>query len=392
MSKTQRVMIVAGEASGDSHAAKLVSALKEFSPDISFEFFGATGLKMRDAGVETIIAADQLAIMGLPEIAKAVPMFWRVFKILIKEANNRKPDVVVLVDFPEFNLKLAKSLKKNGLRVVYYISPQLWAWRKYRARGIEKNVDLLLTILPFEKDWYLEMGIQHVKYIGNPLAGEVKAKLSKKEFCVKHGLDNKRPIIALLAGSRRKEISRILPVLLETAALMETKEPGLQFINAIAATREISEVEEIMQFVEKRGVRLPKSFLTIKDETYDALEASDAAAVASGTATLETAIIGTPLAVVYKSSSINWHIFRPMISVEHFGLVNLIAQNRLAKELLQYDLTASALAGELFRLLEPNVNSAMREELAKVKESLGQKGASARAAEAIIALISSSEN
>ncbi len=385
-------MIVAGEASGDSHAAKLVYALKEFSPDISFEFFGSTGSKMRDAGVETIIEADQLAIMGLPEVAKALPMFWRVFKTLLKEAKNRRPDVVVLVDFPEFNLKLAKSFKKNGLRVVYYISPQLWAWRKYRAKGIEKYVDLLLTILPFEKDWYLEKGIRHVKYIGNPLAGEVKPKLSKEEFCTKHGLDDKRPIIALLAGSRRKEISRILPVLIETAALMATKEPGLQFVNAIAATREISEVEEIIQSVEKKGVRTPKSFLTIKDETYDALEASDAAAVASGTATLETAIIGTPLAVVYKSSVLNWHIFRPMITVEHFGLVNLIAQERLAKELLQYDLTPSALAGELFRLLEPKVNSAMRKELSKVKESLGQKGASARAAEAIISLISSSEN
>ena len=378
----QKIMIVVGEASGDVHASKLVSAIRELAPET--EFFGSTGTRMREVGVETIVKADEFAIIGLPEVVKALPMFWKVFKALKKEAKKRNPDVVVLVDFPEFNLKLAKSLKKNGLKVVYYISPQLWAWRKYRARGIEKYVDLLLTILPFEKDWYAEKGIHNVEYVGNPLAGEVKSRSSKQEFCEAHGLDAEKPIVALLAGSRRKEVSRILPVMLETAALMASTNTEIQFINAIAASRGRDEVDELIKISEKHNVKPPEKFVTVKNETFEALNAADVAAVTSGTATLETAIIGTPLAVVYKSTAINWYILRPLISVEHFGLVNLIAQERLAKELIQFELTAKSLSAELFRLLTPEGNLMMREKLAEVKESLGEEGASTRAAEAIL--------
>ncbi len=197
--------------SGDAHAAKLAAALRDAAPETRFEFFGATGEKMREAGVETIVNADQLAIVGLPEIARALPMFWRTFKTLKAAAIEKKPDAVILVDFPDFNLKLAKSLHKLGTKVVYYISPQLWAWRKYRAKTIANSVDLLLTILPFEKDWYAARGISHVEYVGNPLAKEVHSELTKAQFCAKHNLDANRPLIALLAGSRHKEIVKILP-------------------------------------------------------------------------------------------------------------------------------------------------------------------------------------
>ncbi len=380
-------MIVVGEASGDSHAAKLIKALSTAAPDTEFEFFGSTGSKMRAAGVETIVNADELAIMGLPEVAKALPMFLRVFKKLKAEAIERKPDVVVLVDFPEFNLKFAKSLKKNGLKVVYYISPQVWAWRGYRAKAIEKYVDLLLTILPFEKDWYAARGIDNVEYVGNPLVGEVKPRHSKKEFCGKHGLDPERPIVALLGGSRRKEVSKILPVLIESASLMSSKKPEIQFVNAVATTRKIEEIDEIVENLKLQGVTRPESFVNVIDETYEALNAADAAAVTSGTATLETAIIGTPLVVVYKSTAFNWHFFRPLIAVEHFGLVNVIARKKLAKELMQYDLTPAQLSEELFGLLDPVANKKMRDELAGVNEFLGDGGASTRAAEAILRLI-----
>ncbi len=199
-------MIIAGETSGDAHAAKLVNALRENSPSTDFEFFGAVSHRLREAGVESIVNSDDFSIVGLPEIARALPMFWKAFQTLKKEALKRKPDTIILVDFPDFNLKLAKSLKKEGFKIIYYISPQLWAWRKYRVKTIAKYVDLLLTILPFEKDWYQKQGISHVEYVGNPLAKEVFSTLSREEFCEKHNLDTTKPIIALLAGSRHKEI------------------------------------------------------------------------------------------------------------------------------------------------------------------------------------------
>jgi len=376
-------MLVAGEASGDAHAAKLVRALRETNCESSFEFFGATGAKMREVGVETIIKADELAIVGLPEIARALPMFLNTFRILKNAAIQRKPDAVVLIDFPDFNLKLAKSLKKQNLKIVYYISPQLWAWRKYRARTVKSSVDLLLTILPFEKDWYARRGIGQVQYVGNPLAGEVTSAMTKEEFCAKHNLDQSKPIISLLAGSRHKEVARILPPLLETAALMESVNWNLQFVVTLAPTRQISEIES----AKVKARKIPKNLTVVTDETREALNASDAAAVTSGTATLETAILNVPLAIVYKTSALNYKLLRPIISVEHFGLINLIAQERLANELIQDDFTPETLSAELFRLLEPVTNGKMREKLRSVVETLGKGGASKRAAKAIIDLL-----
>lgn len=376
-------MLVAGEASGDQHAAKLAAALRTGAPAAEFEFFGATGGQMRAAGVETIVKADDLAIVGLPEIARALPMFWKTFKALKSSAINRQPDAVILIDFPDFNLKLAKSLKRRGLRIIYYISPQLWAWRKYRARTVADSVDLMLTILPFEKDWYARAGISHVEYVGNPLAKEVHSKLSKTEFCAKHRLDATKPIISLLAGSRHKEIARILPPLLETAELMSRKNTDLQFVVTLAPNRRLAEVETAKSQVEK----LPPRLVVVQDETREALNASDAAAVTSGTATLETAILNTPMAIVYKTSPFNYKLLRPLITVEHFGLINLIAEERLARELIQDDFTPAVLANELFRLLEPAANDKMRTRLREVTDTLGTGGASKRAAEAILSLL-----
>ncbi len=370
-------MIVVGESSGDSHAAKVVSALRKLNK--TTEFFGSTGDKLREVDVETILSADNFSIVGLPEVVKALPMFWRAFQTLKNAAIEKKPDVILLVDFPEFNLKFAKSLKKLGFKVVYYISPQLWAWRKYRLRGIKRDVDLLLTILPFEKKFYEKHGIDNVEFVGNPLAGEVKSILSRDEFCAKHKLDSKQPIISLLPGSRRKEIERILPKLLQTSVQMEKKNSNLQFIVAMAATRKLSEFENIA----KTLTNLPKNLTIVENETWEALNASDVAAVTSGTATLETAIIGTPLAIVYQTSTFNWVAMRPLISTEHFGLVNLIAQKRLAKEFIHSNFTVELLSEELFRLLEKNENKKMRDELLEVKNSLGEGGTAIKVAEAI---------
>jgi len=373
-------MIVAGEPSGDAHAAKLVQALREKSTDREFEFFGATSHKMREAGVEEIVNADDFSIVGLLEIARALPMFKRDFEKLKKAAVERKPDAVILVDFPDFNLKLAKSLKKRGFKVIYYISPQLWAWRKYRIKTIQNYVDLLLTILPFEKDWYAQNGISHVEYVGNPTVREIHSALSREQFCKKHKIDSRKPIISLLAGSRHKEIVRILPELLKTAALMSEKNEELQFIVALAPTRRIDEVE----IAKSKVGKLPSNLWVVKGETHEALNTSDVAAVTSGTATLETAIIGTPMSIVYKTSSINYKLLRPLISVEHFGLINLIAGERLAKELIQDEFTPEILSAELFRLLDAKENRKMREKLELAVDKLGHGGASKRAAEFIL--------
>ena len=383
MKSTYKIMLVAGEASGDAHAAKLVEALRAHSPEIEFEFFGAAGERMRAAGVEEIINSDNLAIVGLPEIACALRMFWRVFRTLKSAATARKPDVVVLVDFPEFNLKLAKTLHKQNLKIVYYISPQLWAWRGYRIKTIEKSVDLLLTILPFEADWYEKRGVRHVRYVGNPLAREVRSNLSREEFCGENNLDAAKPVIALLPGSRGKEIARILPAMLETAALMARANADLQFVVAASSGEKFETINALIERTKKKILDLPTSLKVVAGETREALNAADASAVASGTATLETAILGAPMAIVYKTSRLNYRLFRPLISVEHFGLINLIAGERLAKEFIQDDFTPDALAAELF-LLAPEANEKAREKLRAAADSLGRGGASKRAAAEII--------
>ncbi|MFT3744578.1 MAG: lipid-A-disaccharide synthase [Pyrinomonadaceae bacterium] len=384
MTVQRKIMIVAGEASGDSHAARLVSALRTAEPSTEYEFFGSAGPKMREAGVDPVIQSDDLSVVGVAEIARVLPMFLRALKELKAAAIERKPDVAILVDFPDFNLKLAKWLKKRGFIVVYYISPQLWAWRKYRVSAIRKYVDLLLTILPFEKDWYASHGVDHVEYVGNPLANEVSSSVSLKEVCAPYDLDPAKPIVALLPGSRHKEIVRILPVMLASAAEMSKRQPELQFVIAVASGRNRVDVKNAIE----ASSELPSSLNVIENETYNVLAHSQVAAVTSGTATLETGILGTPMVIVYATSGLNYALLRPLISVEHYGLINLIAGKKVAKELIQQDFTPTVVAEELFRLLDPEVNAKVRSELRQAREKLGSGGASKRAAEAILKLIS----
>lgn len=365
-------LIVAGEASGDLHAAKLV---REMKSDARFEFFGSAGERMRSEGVEATVMADELSVMGLLEIGRALPMFWRVYRDLIAEVEKRQARLAILVDFPEFNIKLAKSLKDRGLTVVYYISPQLWAWRKYRIKTIRKYVDLVICILPFEQEWYANHGVHHVRYVGSPLAMEVHAESSNEEFCERNGLDPSRPLLTLLPGSRTVEISRILPVLLQTASVMRTVRKDLQFVVALQKGKTPGTID------------IPASVKVVAGETFDALKASDAAAITSGTATLEAGIIGTPMAIVYKTSAINYRLIRPLIDVEHFGLINLIAGKRIVPELIQDDFTPETLSAELFRLLEPSVNADIRSKLASAAEKLGKGGTSRRVAETIFEFV-----
>lgn len=342
---------------------------------------------MRAAGVDSIVNTDELAILGLWEIGQALPKFWRAFGELKRATIDRKPDAVVLVDWPDFNLRLARWLHRRGVRVIYYISPQLWAWRSYRVRSVQRDVDLLLSILPFEKEWYAARGMTQVEYVGHPLTGEVRASYGREEFCRRNLLDQSRRIVALLPGSRHKELVRILPPMLDAAALISKQRPEVQFVVMVAANRDPKEAEQIIA-ARDYTLSFKNSLRVIHRETREALSAADAAAVASGTATLEAALLATPLVVVYKESALNWHALGSLITAEHYGLVNLIAGRRLATELMQDELNGESLALELLALLKPDRNAAMRAELKEVTKKIGDPGASDRAARAILNFIS----
>jgi lipid-A-disaccharide synthase len=380
------LMIVAGEASGDAHAAALVRAIAEAAPETHFEFFGSTGAQMRTAGVDSIVDADQLAILGLWEIGRALPKFWQAFRELKAAAGERKPAAAILVDWPDFNLRLARWLHRRGVPVIYYISPQLWAWRSYRARNVRRDVDLLLSILPFEKDWYAARGMTHVEYVGHPLAGEVSARYDRAEFCRRNDLDPARPIIALLPGSRHKELVRILPPMLDAAAIISEQRPEIQFVLVVAPSRDPGQANEII-INSGCSPGLKDSIRVLHHETREALFAADAAAVCSGTATLEAALLGTPLVIVYKESSINWHTLGSLITAEHYGLANLIAGRRIVTELIQDQFTGESLAQELLALLEKDRNTGMRAELRSVAKQIGEPGASNRAAAVILEFV-----
>jgi lipid-A-disaccharide synthase len=378
-----RLMIVAGEASGDAHAASLVRALRERAPQARFEFFGGTQGRMRAEGVESVVRTDELSITGLVEIARALPRFRRAYRELERAALTRQPAAAVLVDWPDFNLRLARALHRRGLKVIYYVSPQLWAWRGYRVRAIRRDVDLLLALLPFEPEWYEARGFSRVEFVGHPLASEVSRLDNRAEFCRRHRLDPQRAIVALLAGSRRKELARILPPMLEAARLVAAERGGAQFVVALAPSRAHEEAEAVISAA--RGAKdLAATLRVVSGETREALSAADAAAVASGTATLEAALAETPLVVVYRESAINWHVLGGLISVEHYGLVNLVAGRRLAAELMQYDFTPRALARELLRLLDPAVNAATRASLREATAPLRAGDASQRAADSVL--------
>jgi lipid-A-disaccharide synthase len=383
VSQQTKIMIVAGEASGDAHASALVNALRAHSEG-QLEFFGATGPLMRAAGVESVVRSDDLAILGLLEIGRALPKFWKAYKLLKQAALEKKPAAVILVDWPDFNLKLAHALHRAGLKVIYYISPQLWAWRSYRARSIARDVDLLLSILPFEQEWYAERGIDQVEFVGHPLAGEVHANVDRAEFCRQMTIDPASPIISLLPGSRRKELERILPPMLEAAALISVQRPDVQFIIVVAPGRSSEEIRNIIRAQRATPEPLPSCVHIVSGQSREALAASAAAAIASGTATLEAALLETPMVVVYKESWVNWNTLGRLISVDHFGLVNLVADERVATELMQDDLNGERLAAELLLLLEEKKNAEMRSRLRGVADQLGEGGASQRAAEHIL--------
>jgi lipid-A-disaccharide synthase len=378
-------MIVAGEASGDKHGAQLIAALRALRPHLDWEFFGAGGEEMRAAGVETLVDAHEVAIMGALEVATSLPKFLRAFRRLRAAARVRRPRAAVLIDWPEFNLRLARRLKRDGRRVIYYISPQVWAWRSYRVNAIKRDVERMLVILPFERDYYERAGVQ-VDYVGHPLLDSLRVTASREEFCARYGLDPARPVIALLPGSRRTELKFILPPLVEAMGVCARSRPDLQFALVLAPAITRIQTEMMAEVIAAAG-SLPGLRL-IENDAYNALAAAQLAVVASGTATLEAAIIGTPLIIVYRASGLNWRLFWPLVNVPFVGLPNLIAGRQIALELLQNDLTGERLAAHIIAWLDDETRLArLRNELAEVRQRLGEAQASERAARRILDLL-----
>jgi lipid-A-disaccharide synthase len=284
----------------------------------------------------------------------------------------------------KFNLRLAKRLKRDGHQVVYYISPQIWAWRSYRINAIKRDVEKMLVILPFEKDYYERNGVE-VDYVGHPLLDSVQVTAGRDQFCARQGLNPAAPIIALMPGSRHSELKYILPPLIETAGELNRSHPDLQFALPVAKTLSRREID-----LQTGGLR---NFHLIENDTYNALAAADLAVVASGTATLETAIIGTPLIIVYRASSLNWRIFRPLINVPFVGMPNLIAGREIAPELLQNDLNPQRLSTLIIEMLhDASRLQRLRTDLAAVRDRLGKARASERAAREILGLLKAKTN
>jgi lipid-A-disaccharide synthase len=431
-------MIVAGEASGDRHGASLARALAQLHPEIKFQLFGSGGEEMRAAGVETLVDAREVGIIGVLEIARAIGKLYRAYRTLLRAARSRRPSAVVLIDWPDFNMKLARKLHREGFKIIYYISPQVWAWRRYRIRALRRNVDRMLVILPFEEEFYKRAGLE-VRYVGHPLSEAVCTTASREEFCRSHGLDPARPIFALLPGSRHKEIHFHLPAMLDAAirlrsfplriadrgsridatetdesraqsqisdlkfeipdsqsAIRNQQSTGPQFVVPLASTVRREDVEGAIQKAQ-HAARVCASgeadqlcVTVVEGDTYNTLGHSAFAVVASGTATVEAALARTPMVIIYRGSELNWRLIRPLIHLDTFGMVNLIAGRRIVPELMQHEATGEKIAREATAILsDPSLLSRMQQDLERVRELLAADGGSAaeRAAQAVIEVI-----
>ncbi|MBX7097862.1 MAG: lipid-A-disaccharide synthase [Myxococcaceae bacterium] len=366
------VMVVAGEASGDAHAADLVAALRRARPGL--RFFGMGGEKMAAADVELIHSSSELSVMGIVEVLPKLPRLFAVKRNLVRAAAARKPSVAILVDVPDFNLRLAKDLKRLGVQVAYYVSPMVWAWRPGRVEVIRRRVDRMLCILPFEERFYRDRGLE-ARYVGNPTVEQLPARAPAPELRRRLGLEERRTL-ALLPGSRRSELSRILPTLLEVAA----GAGDVQLVMPVAPGLPRAELE---QAVAAKGVRC--TFFS--GRAPEVVGASDAAVVASGTATLETALMGCPMVCVYRVSPLTFAIGRRLVKVPHVCLVNLLAGRGVVPELLQDDFTAPKVLEALAPLWAGEARERMLRGFDEVRAVLGPAGAAQRAAQAVLELL-----
>ena len=371
----RRLLLVAGEASGDAHGADLVQTLKQHAPHI--EVFGVGGPALRAAGMQTLVDTATIAGMGLIEARDKVGNLIRTYRQLTAILRTQPPDLLVLIDFPEFNLRLAKIAKQNGVRVFYYISPQVWAWRKRRVHTIAKRVDQLAVVFPFEPAFYAAHGCS-AEFVGHPLVDRVRPTRSRAETLQRYQLDPRRQTIALLPGSRTQELRYLLTPLLSAAAELGNT---YQFILPVASILDCTEIEK----------NLPQTLSAIRvvqDDTYNVIHAADLAIVASGTATLETALLERPMVIVYRVAPLTYALARLFVDLPFFGMPNLIAERRVVPELLQTAVTPDRIAHEARQLLtNPQAYSVAQEGLREVRRRLGGGGAAERTATLILNML-----
>jgi lipid-A-disaccharide synthase len=365
------ILLSAGEASGDMYAARLATALQKRVP---VRLFGMGGERMREAGVEIVVDYREVNVLGILEVLAKIPALFRALGKLDREARARKPALAILTDFPGFHLRLARKLKRDRVPCVYFICPQFWAWRPWRANLVRRRFVRGLCIFPFEQDWYRARGVS-ADFIGHPLVGEVRATRTRQEFARASALDSARPIIAILPGSRPGELAHNLPHIFPAIAAMQ-KERDAQFVLALAPGLKPSDVAPYLQSA--------PSVKLVENATYDAVAAADLAIVSSGTATVETALLGTPMIVVYRVAPVTAAVARRLVRTPSFAMVNLIAGRRAVPELIQDDFTPERLAAEAIHLLDSAAaRDQMRQDLAEVRTKLGDAGGIDRAADII---------
>jgi lipid-A-disaccharide synthase len=372
---TPQILISAGEASGEMYAAQLATALRARRET---HLFGLGGPRMREASVELLADSSQVAVVGITEVIRRLPAVWRIYQQLAQESARRKPKLAILVDFPDFNLRLARRLHAQGTRIVYFISPQLWAWRPGRVHLMKRLVERVLCIFPFEEDFYRKAGVP-VNFVGHPLVNSVRPSRTREELAARHGFAAGKPMIALLPGSRPGEIAHNLPAMLDACHLLAAS-GSYEFVLAVAPG--IFEA----QIAEHARTDLPIHLA--HESTYDVLNAADVSIVASGTATVEAALLGAPMVVVYRVSATTAFIARRLVRTPHFSMANLIAGRRVVPELIQEEFTPEAVAHEVRGLLDSaDARGQMQRDLADVRARLGPGGAIDRAAEIIARML-----
>lgn len=371
-----RLLISCGEPSGDLYAAELVRHLWPLVPEL--QVAGLGGDRLAEQGARLLAHVRDLAVVGIVEVLSHLGRLRRTFGGVLEEVDRLRPDAAVLVDYPDFNLRLARQLHRRGIPVVYYVSPQVWAWRKGRVRAIRETVRRMLVIFPFEEELYREAGVP-VTFVGHPLVDLIQPPADRAGVLRDAGLDPERPVIALLPGSRRKEIGLNLPPLAGAVDALRVARPDLQFLLAVAPSIDPGTVRAGL---EGRPVEL------VAGRAHAVLGACQVALVASGTATVEAALLDAPMVVVYRLSNLTYHLGRRLVKVPHFAMVNLIAGRRVVPELIQHEFTPERVAEEALALLDPQGPvRLLRSGLAEVRSRLGGPGASARAAAAVAPLL-----
>ncbi len=372
--KPLRLLISCGEASGDLYAAELLKELLERRSSLSA--FGLGGARAQAAGMERIVGLEQVSVIGLVEVVRKLPALRDAMRRLCAAAETRRPDLAVLIDFSGFNLRLARRLKALGVPVVYYVSPQVWAWRRGRIRTIRESVEEMLVILPFEREFYERENV-NVRYVGHPLVDLVRTSEDREAFFTRVGLDPGRPLVMMLPGSRRREIELHVPILRRAIEELSRVDTNLQFVVSRAPTI-------LPEFLMDRLGETNDRVRILEGPIYDGLAHATAAVVASGSATVEAALLGTPMVVVYRVGRASYCLGKPFVNLPFYSMVNLIAERELVPELIQSAMTPANIVEQVMRLLDEDNARAMRRGLADVKQKLGGGGASARAADAVL--------